>query len=490
MAKKKIVPEHHRYVIIGAGFGGLGAAIGLVEANDRDFVILERGDDVGGCWRANRYPGICCDIPSVVYSFSFAPNPDWSRAFSPGPEIQSYLSWITERYGLRPFIRFHTSMVSSVWNDEAKHWRIETSNGTLTADVLITAHGALSAPKKPVIPGIETFGGQVFHSAEWPEDAGLEGKRVAVIGTGASAIQIIPKIQPIVGTLTVYQRNAPWVIPRDDRAMSARRRKVYRSLPVVQKAMRAAKFGQLDANVVAFMGHEWAYRKGEKIAVKHLRDSISDPAMRAALTPKYRMGCKRVLLSDDYYPALCQPNATLVNEYAATVNETGIVDAQGVHREADIIVLCTGFEVADHPVPMSIIGRSGVNLADGMRSGCGAYLGMTVPDFPNLYMMITGPHTGLGHNSIIYLLEAQMKYLKGALAAYRERAQVMEVRREDAVAFSEEMQRGLEGTVWGTGCTSFYLDNDGKNIGIWPGTAHSYWRRLKTFEPDRYLFLG
>ena len=490
MGPEKTASEHHNYLIIGAGFGGLGVAINLLEDRDADFVIIERAPDVGGCWQANRYPGVCCDIPSVLYSFSFAPNPDWSHTYSSGAEIQRYLADLTDRYGIRPHVRFNTRMLSSVWDDDAKRWTVQTSAGLFTADVLITAHGALSAPKKPNIPGFETFKGRLFHSAEWPADAELKGKRVAIVGTGASAIQIIPQIQPVVDTLTVYQRNAPYVIPRGDREMSAWRRNVFRKVPAVQKTLRAFRFGRLDLNAVAFMGNEWAYQRGLSLAKGHLNDQVSNLKTRETLTPKYRLGCKRVLLSDEYYPALEAPNATLVNQRAATITETGIVDATGTFREADIILLCTGFDVAEHPVPKSIIGRSGETLADHMRGGCGAYLGMTVPDFPNLFLMITGPHTGLGHNSILYLLEAQLKYLKGALAAYRESDGVMEVRREAAVAFSEEMQASLEGTVWGTGCTSFYLDIDGKNIGIWPGTARSYWTRMKDFDAAPFRFSG
>ncbi len=482
-------PEHHRVVVGGAGFAGLGAAIRLLQSGERDLLVLEKASDVGGCWRDNTYPGLQCDVPSLVYSYSFAQHPGWSRAFPWGHEIHGYLRDCAERFGVRPHLRFDTELLSARWDDEALRWRLETSKGPLTADVLLSAHGALSAPATPRIPGLERFRGPVFHSARWRHDVSLRGKRVAVIGTGASAIQIVPSIQPEVAALKVFQRSPAWVLPRPDGPIPRTTQRLYRRIPALQRAARALRFGLLELRILGILTRPELMRVAEAAARRHLRAQVADPALRARLTPGYAMGCKRILLSNDFYPALAQSNAELVTERIREVTETAVVTDDGVSRELDAIVLCTGYEVAAHPVAARIHGRDGRSLAERWSDGASAYLGMTVHGFPNLFLLLTGPHTGLGHNSIVYMIEAQLEYVLGALREARRRGDaVLEVHEEAVARFRDEMQRRLDGTVWSSGCTSFYLDAAGRNVALWPGFATEYRFRTRRFEASAYDF--
>ncbi len=481
--------EHHRVAIIGAGFSGLGAAIRLIEAGERDLVVLERAADLGGCWRDNTYPGVQCDVQSVVYSFSFAPNPAWTREFPWGGEIHAYLQACADRFGLRPFLRLSTEVIDARWDDAAQRWRVETSRGTFTADLLVSGHGGLSAPARPRLKGLDGFRGPVFHSAEWRHDVSLAGKRVAVIGTGASAVQIVPSIQPEVAQLDVYQRTPPWILPRPDHAVGPLRRSLYRRLPFTQRLARALRFGTLETRVIGILTRPELMRFPEAAARRHLAAQIPDERLRAQLTPGYAMGCKRVLLSNDFYPALAQPNASVFTAPIREITETGIVTEDGEHRPADVIVLCTGFHVADHPMTRRLRRGDGATLAECSARNAPAYLGMNVAGFPNLFLLACGPHTALGHNSIIYMLEAQLDYLCAAVTELRRRdATSLCVRQDAAQQFTDEMQRRLRGTVWSSGCTSFYLDATGRNIALWPGFAFTYRRRTRRFDPDRYTW--
>lgn len=482
-------PEHHRVIIIGTGFSGLGAAIKLHESGESDLVILERASDVGGCWRDNTYPGLQCDVQSVVYSFSFAPNPKWSRSFPWGSEIHSYLRDVADRHHLRRCIRFDTEVREARWNEDSQVWHVSTSRGDYTAEVLVSAHGALSAPSTPDIPGLDRFEGPVFHSANWRHDVSLEGKRVAVIGTGASAIQIIPSIQSKVSELHVYQRTPAWVLPRPDRPVSGARKLAYEMLPITQKLARGLRFGLLETRILGILTRPELLKLAQFQAKRFIASQVPDRRLRAALTPDYEMGCKRVLLSNEYYPAMCAPNVDLVTDGIREITADGIIDADGTKREVDAIVLCTGFTVADHPMTHAVRGRDGGTLAEHWSGGARALLGMTVPNFPNLFLLLTGPHTGLGHNSIVYMIESQLEYLTAALAERRARGQgVMEVRDEVVESFTREMEDKLDGTVWSSGCTSFYLDSAGRNIAIWPGFAMSYRRRTRRFDAAAFTF--
>ncbi len=481
--------EHHRVVIVGTGFSGLGVAIRLLQSGERDLVVLERAGDVGGCWRDNTYPGIQCDVQSDVYSFSFAPNASWTRAFPWGGEIHTYLRHCADRFGVRPFLRLHTEVLDAAWDDDAQRWRIETTTGALTADFLVSGHGALSAPARPTLPGIETFGGPVFHSAEWRHDVPLSGKRVAVIGTGASAIQVVPAIQPEVARLLVFQRSPAWVMPRPDFAVSRARRLLFRQLPAAQRLARALRFGMLETRVLGILTRPELLRVAELAARRHLRAQVADERLREQLTPRYAIGCKRILLSNNFYPALCQPNAALVTTGIREVTSTGVVTEDGFRRDVDAIVLCTGFHVADHPMTQRVRGRDGRSLAEHWEHGALAYLGVNVPGFPNLFLLGSGPHTGLGHNSIVYMIEAQIEYLLAALGELKQRGcATIEVRDEAARSFTDEMQRRLRGTVWSSGCSSFYLDKEGHNVALWPGFAATYGWRARRFEADLYTF--
>lgn len=481
--------EHHRVAIIGAGFSGLGAAIRLLQAGERDLVVLERAGDVGGCWRDNTYPGIQCDIQSIVYSFSFAPNPAWTRAFPWGDEIHGYLRRCADELGVRPYLRLSTEVLEARWDEEARRWCLETSRGPMTADVLVSGHGALSAPAKPRLPGLERFEGPVFHSAEWRHDVSLAGARVAVIGTGASAIQIVPAIQPEVGHMDVYQRSPAWILPRPDGPIGPLRRALFRRLPVVQRAARWARFARLEARLLGIVSRPELLRIVQALALRRLRMQVADPELRAALTPTDAMGCKRILLSNDFYPALTQPNTSLVTSPIRAVTPEGLVTEDGVERAADVIVLCTGFQVATHPMNQRVRGRDGRTLAEHWEGSARAYLGVSVPGFPNLFLLASGPHTGLGHNSMVFMIEAQLEHVCRALEALRRRrATTVEVREAAAAAFTEEMARRLRGTVWASGCSSFYLDQAGQVVALWPGFAASYGRRARRFSADAYTF--
>lgn len=478
-----------RILIVGTGFSGLGAAIRLLESGEQDVLLIERAGDVGGCWRDNRYPGLQCDVQSVVYSFSFAPNPDWSRAFPWGTEIHAYLRQIAEQYDLMRRIRFHTELQQATWDEASQVWRVETSQGPIVAEILLSAHGALSEPAIPSIPGLDAFEGPVVHSARWPEDLDLSGKRVAVIGTGASAIQIVPAIVDQVESLTVYQRSAAWVLPRPDGPVPETRKWLYRTLPITQKIARAARFATLELRMLG-MTRPGIQRVAEAGGRLHLRAQVRDPELRARLTPDYRMGCKRVLLSNEYYPALCREKTEVVTDGIARVGPTWVQTGDGERREVDVIVLCTGFHVAAHPLTRKIAGVGGRTLAEHWEEeGARALLGMTVSGFPNLFLIATGPHTGLGHNSIVFMIESQLAYLDQALAEQRRRGgAVMEVRPEVVRQHSDAVRAQLEGAVWSSGCSSYYLDDNGQNIAIWPGFAAGYWRATRRFEPTAYRY--
>ena len=479
---------HFRVAILGAGFGGLGMAIKLLQHGERDLVIFERAGEVGGTWRDNTYPGCQCDVASNMYSYSFAPNPGWSRDYAWQGEILDYIKDCTERYGVRPHIRFEHEVKEARYDAARQRWQISTSQGDYTADALVSGHGALSEPSIPELPGIERFKGAVFHSAAWNHEHELDGERVAVVGTGASAIQVVPAIQPKVGKLLLFQRTPPWIVPRNDGAWSASRQAWYKRLPFLQKLDRTRIYLMRELVVLAMRKPELMQR-GEMMAKQHLYEQVKDKALRKKLTPNYRMGCKRILISDNYYPALAQPNAEVVNEGIAEVTETGLRTKDGVHHEVDTIILCTGFKVQSHPVIHRLRGRDGRTLAEHWeKGGTGAYAGTTVPGFPNLFVL-TGPYTGLGHNSMLYMLEAQFTYVVGALDAMTERgAGSVEVRPESMAAFDREMQAQLQGTVWTSGCASWYLDDHGRASGVWPTFTWRFKARTRSFDAVNYAF--
>jgi cation diffusion facilitator CzcD-associated flavoprotein CzcO len=477
---------HHRVAIVGSGFGGLGAAIRLKREGIDDFVVLERADDLGGTWRDNTYPGCACDVPSHLYSFSFAPNPNWSQTFSRQSEIWEYLRRTAREHGIDPHIRYRHEVTGADWDDQARLWRIQTSAGELTAELLIAAPGPLSDPKLPDIPGIERFEGKIFHSARWDHEHSLHGERVAVIGTGASSIQLVPKIQPLVAQLDLYQRTPPWIVPHRNRRLSKREQLLYRLFPPAQRAMRAAVYWARELFVIGFM-HPREGAFGERMALRHLHSQVEDPALREQLTPRYRMGCKRVLISDDYFPALTQPNVDLVTGAISAVKPRSIVTADGQQRAVDTIILGTGFHVTDQPIADRVRGLSGHSLAEVWQGSPQAYLGANIAGFPNLFMLV-GPNTGLGHTSIVFMIESQLNHLIDCVRYMaRERIEVIDVRERAQELYNQRLQRELRGTVWNSGgCASWYLDATGRNTTIWPGFTWPFRKRTRHFLPEDY----
>ncbi|PYE53542.1 flavin-containing monooxygenase [Deinococcus yavapaiensis] len=478
--------SHVHVAVIGSGFAGIAMAIRLLGDGERDFVVFERASDVGGTWRDNTYPGCACDVPSNLYSFSFAPYPDWSRRYAPQTEILAYLRDVARRFGVLPHVRFSHEVRTATWDDAEGIWRLETSGGPWTATFVVSGQGPLSTPKWPDLPGLHDFGGELMHSARWNHAYDLAGKRVAVIGTGASAIQFVPAIQPRVAHLTVFQRSAPWIVPRGDRAFTSNERRAFRSLPITQRLSRAAIFLKHERDGLGF----WEPRLEpyvRSIAARHLKAQVRDASLRAKLTPNYRIGCKRILVSDDYYPALQQPNVSLVTEPIERVTKGGVVTANGTLHEVDAMLCGTGFEVATMPFARLFRGKDGRTLAQTWASGPEAYLGTTVANFPNLFLLL-GPNVLLGHNSVLYMMEAQVAYVAACLQhARREHLQAFDVRPEAQRTYNDALQARFERSAWSARhCASWYLDEHGRNVTLWPDFALSFRRRLRAFDPAAY----
>jgi cation diffusion facilitator CzcD-associated flavoprotein CzcO len=480
-------PDHHRVAILGAGLAGIGMAIRLRQQAIEDFVIIEREDDLGGTWYVNTYPGCQCDVPSVLYSFSFAPNPDWTRSFAPQPEIEEYIRTCATAYDVKRFIRFGHDVSGLRWDEGDRRWEIATDQGVITADVVVLGTGPLSEPSLPDITGIERFEGTIFHSAEWRHDHDLTGKRVAAIGTGASAIQFVPQIQPTVEHLDVFQRTPPWIVPRPDRPFASWERLLYRRVPLAQRALRAAIYWARELMVLGMVKDPRLAKPAERVAAKHLAHQVSDPDLRSRLTPSFAFGCKRILLSDDYYPALTQANVDLVTEPIQEVRAGSIVTADGVDHEVDTIILGTGFQAAEPPVARMIRGRDGRTMAEHWSDGAQAYLGTSVSGFPNLFM-ITGPNTGLGHTSMIFMMESQFNYIVDAVEQMRAGGlSSVDVRGDVVGAYNQRLQSKLKGSVWNSGCASWYLDSRGHNTTMWPDFTWRFRLLTRRFDATRYV---
>jgi cation diffusion facilitator CzcD-associated flavoprotein CzcO len=474
-------------VIVGAGFAGLCMAIRLKMAGLDDFVIVEQADEIGGTWRDNRYPGAACDVESHLYSFSFEPNPNWTRTFASQPEILRYLLHCTEKFGVRPHIRFGTKIVRAEFDEGSGQWALETARGeTIRARAMVLCCGGLSRPAMPEIAGIEAFEGSLMHSARWDDTASLEGKSVAVIGTGASAIQVVPAIAPQVGRLYVHQRTPPWILPKPDRPIEPSARSLFRRAPIVQRMLRLLAYWQREALAVGFVVWPVIMRLAELTARRFLMRQVSDPTLQAKLLPRYAMGCKRILPTNDYYPALARPNVELVAEPIAVVRSRSIVTSDGKERSVDVIVLATGFHAAEPVAPFSIIGRQGRRLDEVWSTGAEAYLGTAVSGFPNLFFIV-GPNTGLGHGSMVFMIEAQVRYIVSSLQAMRSRhLQMVDVRPEVQRRYNERIHARLRKTVWASGCKSWYLTRDGKNTTLWPGFTFEFRLKTRRFEASDY----
>ncbi|MDT3398093.1 NAD(P)/FAD-dependent oxidoreductase [Streptomyces sp. B1866] len=483
--------EHVRVAVIGTGFGGLGAAVRLRREGITDFVLLERADSVGGTWRDNTYPGCACDVPSHLYSFSFAPNPAWPRNFSGQKHIRAYLEHVTDTFGLRPHIRFNAEVRDLRWDADALHWEIDTARGPLTADVVVSATGPLSDPKIPDIPGVDSFPGKVFHSARWDHDYDLRGKRVAMIGTGASAIQIVPAIQRDVKHLTLFQRTPPWVLPRADRRISGLEKWLHTRVPATRALRRQLLWGIRELQVSAFTRYPDQLGLIENLALGHMRRVVRDPALRAKLTPDYRIGCKRILLSNTYYPALAQPNVDLVAAGLKEVRGSTLVASDGTETEVDAVIFGTGFHVTDSPMARYVTGAGGISLAAEWKDGMEGLRGTTVAGFPN-FVQIIGPNTGLGNSSMILIIEAQLNYLIDYLRQLDGLGGKVALDPRPAAqrAWNEKIQRRMERTVWNTGgCQSWYLDANGRNTTVWPGTTSAFQAATRRVDLAEYEVL-
>lgn len=477
------LPAHVPVAVIGAGFGGIGAAAVLTRAG-HEVVVLERAAAVGGTWRDNAYPGCACDVESHLYSFSFAPNPSWSRVHSRQPEILAYLQGVVRDLDLTDRIRCGVDVEAADWDDDARIWRLRTSAGPLTAGVLVGACGPLSEPRLPDLPGIAGFTGPVLHSSRWTPDTDLAGLRVAVVGTGASAVQIVPQLAGTARELIVFQRTPPWIVPRRDREIPAARRRRYARHPAAQRLARWALYGGRELLVLGLVHRPVLMRGVERMARRHLRRQVPDPGLRALLTPRYRAGCKRILLSDDYYPALGRDDVELVASAVARFEPGAVVAADGTRREVDAVVLATGFDAVDPPIAHRVRGRGGRLLADAwQRTGMRALRGTTVSGFPNLFLLI-GPNTGLGHTSMVQVIESQLAYVRDALAVMRRRdLAVIEPTAAAEQAWNERLQARLRRTVWAAGgCSSWYQDAHGRIPTLWPGSAVRL--RLQTRRVD------
>ncbi|OBK44700.1 flavin-containing monooxygenase [Mycobacterium kubicae] len=482
------ISRHVKVAVIGSGFSGLGAAIRLVESGHNDFLVFERGSEVGGTWRDNTYPGAACDVPSHLYSYSFAPNPDWTRSFSTQPEIQDYLRRVARDAGVLDRHVFNCEVTNARWQRDHLRWELTTSRGAVTADVLVAAFGALAEPKLPPIPGIEDFTGELFHSARWNHDADLSGKRVAVIGTGASGIQIIPAIVDTVSHMDVYQRTAPWLLPRFDRPFTAAERWLFRRVPALMRLARAGIYLARETQVVGLAKAPRFMLPFELISRSKIRFEIKDPALRKKVTPNFRIGCKRMLIANDYYPALDREHVEVVTDGIAEIRADAIVTEDGTARPVDAIVIATGFHVTDSPMFQRICGVDGRSLSDTFaEQGMRAYKGATMTNFPNMFVLV-GPNTGLGHTSMVYMIESQLNYLIDALNVMQDRdLRTVEVKPEVLDAYHAELQDKLAGSVWMTGgCGSWYLDAHGNNTTLWPDFTFRFRRQTKRFDVGSY----
>jgi cation diffusion facilitator CzcD-associated flavoprotein CzcO len=476
-------------LIVGAGFAGLGMAIRLKQEGIDDFTVLERADRLGGTWRDNTYPGIACDIPSHLYSYSFEPNPNWSRFFAPQKEILAYLEHCADKYGIRPHIRFGTEVTGGSFDERTGLWTVKTNDGkTLTARVVISGSGhALSKPVFPDVPGRETFRGKTMHSARWDHDYSLEGKTVAVVGTGASAIQIVPSIAAKVGKMHVFQRTASWVMPKPDREIEPRAQAMFRKRPSVQMFARRAIYWFLEAMALGYVVEPRLNKIRELHALAYLRRSVRDPELRKKLTPHFRLGCKRILISSDYYDTLQRENVELVSDGIAEIRAHSIVTQDGKERPVDAIVYATGFETAEAKPPFPIYGRGGVELGKAWEDGIEAYLGTTIPGLPNLFLLV-GPNMGLGHSSMVFMMESQFAYVLDAIRTIKKRGlKFVDVRRDVEKRYNERLQKRLARTVWNTGgCSSWYLTRSGKNTTAWPGFTFEFRLKTRRFDAESY----
>ena len=474
-------PQHHDVLIIGSGFSGLCMGIALKKSGRHDFVILEKAADIGGTWRDNTYPGAACDVPSNMYSFSFEPNPEWSRLYSHQAEILTYMRHCASKYHLLPHVHTDSEVHALRWDDQARHWQVTLADGTaMTARIVVSGIGGLSRPALPKVKGLDQFKGPVFHSANWDHDCDLTGKRVAVIGTGASAIQFVPQIVPKVAKLTLFQRTAPWLVPKPDSHVPPVVRHVFRHVPAAQRLARNTIYWQSETFGIGFL-HPALMKPITALAEWHLERQIADPVLRQKLTPNYTIGCKRVLFSNNYYPALAQDHVEVVASGVQEVQASCVIDSTGQSHEVDVVICGTGFDTQDPFGPLHVYDRNGKELRE--RGSMSAYLGIMTHDAPNLFFLL-GPNTALGHNSIIFMIESQVNHVMQCVTQMDQlKRPSIEVRQDAQERFNDKIRKQLQHTVWNSGgCKSWYLDENGQNTTLWPGFTWQYW--LKTRQAD------
>ncbi|KEZ76629.1 flavin-containing monooxygenase [Salinisphaera hydrothermalis] len=474
--------------IVGAGFSGLGMAIQLKEAGVENFTLIERGDEVGGTWRDNHYPGAACDVASHLYSFSFEQNPNWSRAFGQQPEIFDYIKRVAAKYDLYRHIRFNTAIREARFDEDAGIWHATTDGGEeITARVMISAVGALSDPAYPKIEGLEHFRGKLMHTAQWDDDYDLTGKRVAVIGSGASAIQVVPEIQKQAGQMTVFQRTPSWIMPKPDRPIPEKEQSEYRESPfkLSKRRYRIYWMSELFAPFI-ISDRPFFKKRAAQIAKSHIRKQVADPALRETVTPDYAIGCKRILISNDWYPAIQADNAELIADGPARITEHSIITKDGREIEVDAIVCATGFKVPSRAAPFPVKGLGGNDLNAAWADGAEAYKGVTVSGFPNLFFLM-GPNTGPSHTSVLAFTEMQMEYIAKAIGHMaRHDLKWMTVKKSVQDRFNRGIQKRMKHTSWTSGCNSWYLTDSGKNTTLYPGFNWEYRMRLWLFRPSEY----
>lgn len=478
-------------LIIGTGFGGLCMAIQLRKAGIHTFIMLEKASGVGGTWRDNTYPGAACDVQSHFYSFSFEPKHDWSRKFGLQPEILDYMRHCVEKYGLAGHIRFNSEVATAAFDEASNTWTVTTTDSqSFTADIVVTATGQLNQPAWPSVPGMDSFAGKIFHSARWDHDHDLSGKKVAVIGTGASAIQFVPEIVPRVKSLTLFQRSAAWVLPKPDRPFYKWEQALFQKLPAWDRLYRYLIYWKNESRALAFTRFNSLLEIFAWQAKRFARSQVRDPQKLRQLIPDYRIGCKRILISNDWYPALDQPHVHLVTTGIERIVEDGVITADGALHKVDTMIAGTGFAASGFLSPIQITGRKGLSLNEAWSRGSEAYKGITVSGFPNLFMLY-GPNTNLAHNSIVYMLESQVRYV---LSCVRELqgapGRAMDVKPDRLREFSNTIQERLHSSVWESGCQSWYLDENGRNTVNWPGFTFTYRKATRRVDPADYEFLA
>lgn len=482
--------QFHETIIIGSGFGGIGAAIKLRDAGHDDIKILEKADSLGGCWRDNTYPGAACDVPSHLYSYSFEPNFPWSRRFAPQKDILAYQQKVAAKYGVDKLCQFNAEVATADFDEAQGLWQISTTDGQqFTCRFLIAATGQLSQPSIPNIPGLEEFKGQAFHSARWPKNLDLTGKKVAAVGTGASAIQFVPEVAKVADKLTLFQRSAAYVLAKPDIKYTEKVKQLQLRFPILRKAERAWLYSTFETRVLGFGALHKAAMRAYQLKFKlHLKSQIKDKELRDKLTPDYAMGCKRILLSNNYYPALAQSNVEVENSHIKEITDNAVITKDGSQHEADVIIFGTGFKAVDFLAPIKVTGLNGKALNDTWEKGAEAYKGIAVPEFPNLFILY-GPNTNLGHNSIIYMLESQFEYILNSIkAVQRHDAKYMDVKKDVMRQYNDNLQKQLSNTVWQSGCDSWYVNESGKNTNNWPTFTFKYRALAKAVKPSDYHF--